>query len=206
MAVGPCVAVAPGDRRQPARLALVAVCAALAIAAAVDVRLAVDARRELAAAAVAAEPGAATLHLGRAIRANPWPLPLARTASDLLAAHAEQLEPDRPALAIEAWRELRSARFAIRQARSDRDPWVRRSEARLAALGRVTEAEADPAPLPSATASLMVAGSFAAFGGAVLGLLCFGLDEEARMRRSARAWLVAAIFGLAAWMASLLLA
>lgn len=181
------------------------------------VRAAIEGAAELRAAEQASTTEQAIVHLGRAAR---WRLPIAdhderaRERLEQIADEAELADDD--ALALVAWRELRSALLGTRTG-SIADPEqleranlgiVRAMVAIAKAAGESEQGERWRAELEASPASDGVGTRFAALCFALwcvtlLGFVVRGIGPKGELRRSARWWVAANLALLVGWLLSM---
>ncbi|MFN7952233.1 MAG: hypothetical protein U0610_10945 [bacterium] len=204
---------ASGGATRPKRVARVLALAMLVLTSmtlAVGHRATVDTRRAQARAAAARAGGDRLQEIverGRVIRAFSFGRDAASQASAELAELGEGAErAGDAALAREAWRELRSAWFAVRGLGDPGHAWIERAGAALTRLGAPREAAIEPR-LAQPMSSLVAFVALLGWCGAGFGLIRFGMDATGRLRaRPAAPWLIGVVVGLAIWVAALRLA
>ncbi len=147
------------------------------------------------------------VELGRVIRAFSFERGAATDASAALADIASAAEGTGDvALAREAWRELRSAWFAVRGFGDPGHEWIQRAGAALTRLGAAREAAIEPR-LADPWASVVAFVALLGWCGAGFGLVRFGLEANGRLRgRASAPWLIGLVIGLVVWVTALRLA
>lgn len=180
--------------------------AVIGVASATAFRASLDARRATERAAAARARGdrvGEIVELGRVIRAFPLDRSRPEQAASALAEIAARAEADGDAeLAREAWRELRSAWFAVRGLGDPGRSWIGRAAGGLTRLGAAREASIGPRvarPLPSLVAALALFG----WAGCAFGLVWRGLEPSGRPKRAALPWALAVLAWLAVWVVAL---
>ncbi len=188
---------------------MVAVALALVVVA-VGQRASLDSKRAEARAHDARTSGdrdQEIVELGRVIRAFSFGRGAAADASAALAdiAGAAEVAGD-VALACEAWRELRSAWFAVRGFGDPGHEWIQRAGAALTRLGAEREAAIEPR-LARPWSSVFAFVALLGWCGAGFGLIRFGLEANGRLRgRASAPWLIGLVVGLVVWVTALRLA
>lgn len=184
-------------------LALIAV---IGVVSATAFRASLDARRATERAALARARGdrvGEIVELGRVIRSLPLDHSRPEQAASALVEIAGRAEREGDlGLAREAWRELRSAWFAVRGLSDPGRSWIERAAAELTRLGAAREAAIEPRlarPLPSLVVAL------ATFGwvGCAFGLVWRGLEPSGRLTRGAATWAVGTLAWLVVWVVAL---
>ena len=178
----------------------------IGVVSATAFRASLDARRAAQRASEARARGdrvGEIVELGRVIRALPLDRSRPEEAAAALAAIAASAESDAdPELAREAWRELRSAWFAVRGLGDPGRSWIDRAAGELTRLGAAREASIEPRlarPLPSLVAALALFG----WGGCAFGLVWRGLEPSGRLKRAALPWALGVLAWLSVWVMAL---
>jgi hypothetical protein len=203
-----------GRGRRASRLALVVLALILAIVGPLIVRAAIEGRAELRAADEASTTEQAIVHLGRAAR---WRLPIAshdeqaRERLEQIAVEAEQADDD--ALALVAWRELRSALLGTRTGSVvDPEQLERANLGIVRGMSAIAEAKGEPdqgerwyaeleaPPATDGIGTRFAALCFALWLATLIGFVLRGIAPSGERRRAALAWGAANLTFLLAWL------